>query len=116
MLLFLHDYISLLVPAIGPANFTATFSTRLPTSIMLEWTAIPPEHQNGIIIGYVVTVVPSVGNTEPRELNLTSNLVIYEVMDLIPNTQYSVTIAAYTEEGPGPVSTTQVMLLPRGRD
>lgn len=92
----------------------AIYSVIHPTSITLEWTAIPPEHLNGILAGYVATTVPSDGSEAPQEIILEPNLVTFEIMGVRPNTRYNVTIAAFTAVGRGPISSTHVTLLPRG--
>lgn len=101
-------------PEIAPANFVATRHRIRSGSIVLQWTAIPPEHRNGLLTGYVVTTVPSNGQSQPREENVEPNLVSFEVAGLTPNTQYNVSISAFTNAGRGPAARAQVTLFPRG--
>ena len=84
---------------------------------MLRWTAIAPEHRNGILLGYVVTVVQgsSAGDQDEggsQELEVEPNLVSLVVEGLVPDTQYNVTISAWTAVGCGPMA--HAYVLPRG--
>lgn len=105
------NFFSPTVPGTGPGDFTATYNSERPSTIVLEWTAIPLEHQNGIITGYVVTTSSEGG--EDQELTLEPNLVTFELTGLVP-AQYNISISAVTEVGRGPMSTTQVLVLPAG--
>lgn len=101
-------------PEVAPANFIATRHTRRSGSIVLQWTAIPLQHRNGLLTGYVVTTVPSNGRDQPQELILEPNLASFELTGLTPDTQYNISISAFTEAGRGPTAEAQVMLNPRG--
>ena len=111
------------VPTSAPANFTASRHAERADSIVLRWTAIAPEHRNGILLGYVVTVVRGQSNSEGeqrsaegvQELEVEPNLVSFVIEGLVPDTQYSIAISARTGVGRGPVARAHVMLLPRGK-
>ena len=95
-------------------NFTATYNPERPNSVTLQWSSLLPEHQNGIVTGYALTSVPSNGLEEPQDVILKPNLVSFELTNLIPDTQYDVSISAITIAGRGPTSNAQVTVLPNG--
>lgn len=103
-----------LAPGRAPGEFIAEYDPGRPTTVNLTWTAVPSEHRNGVLRGYTVTVVPSQGAGEALEANVTSNQESLQLDNLVPNTLYNFSIAAFTSIGRGPSSTTQVHLLPRG--
>ena len=72
-------------------------------SIFIQWDAVPLIQQNGIIVNYTVVLTPNVTANQPTEILNTLNLML-EVQNLVPFTQYSVTVAAVTRVGTGPSS------------
>ena len=89
----------LVVPSGAPESFTAV-STGV-TTVSLAWQLPRPEHRNGIIIGYTVSL-SSVSSAETRRVTTTdTNLT---VTSLSPYTIYECVVAAYTSIGDGPPS------------
>ena len=76
--------------------------------------AIPSEHRNGVIQGYRVVAIPSEVAGVHQDLNTPPNLEAFQLTGLTPDILYNISIAAFTGAGEGPISTTQILLLPRG--
>jgi hypothetical protein len=98
-------------PEVAPVNFTATV---LSGSIVLRWVEIPIEQRNGLLSGYVVIWAPSDGSRSEQELTLRPDLVSYELTRLPADTQYNISILAFTVAGRGPSAQAQVTLPPHG--
>ena len=77
------------VPGTAPRNVVKTEVTS--RSVSLEWEE--PDTPNGIITGYSLSYMGSI-----KQVNVTK----YTLRGLIPNTVYTVAIAAYTVIGSGP--------------
>ena len=88
-------------PSDTPQNFAVTMTNS--RSISLIWDPPPEEHRNGIIIGYVISV--SSTNTGETFQSFTS-MDSAEVDGLRPFTTYFIAVAAQTNAGVGPFSTT----------
>lgn len=71
-------------------------------SVELSWSPPPPEERNGIITGYVATLVR---RDTGSQYQLTSPTTSITFTTLTPFTGYTVTIAASTAIGLGPQST-----------
>lgn len=80
----------------GIAVFAISFGT-----ISLMWEPPPKQEQNGIIMGYVVTVT-MLGNGESFQLFSSNNTITLD--SLRPYTTYVCVVAAQTSAGIGPVS------------
>ncbi len=80
----------------------------------LQWTAIPPQYRNGIIRGYTLILVPTNRNNGTLTISLQAELLSYTVERLMPDTEYNISIFAYTDVGGGPEATVLVSLLPEG--
>ena len=94
-----------LAPASPPANVTAMATS--PTSINVMWNIVPPIDQNGVITMYEIQYIPlndfggqisgNVSNVSGSGLNIT-------LLHLQEYVNYSISVHAYTSEGPGPYS------------
>ena len=71
------------------------------SSVFVTWQPLPPEHQNGIVTAYVVSV--SLGNDTTPQLYNTSSLSL-TLVGLLPFSTYTVAVAAETDIGRGPFS------------
>ena len=71
-------------------------------SVELSWSAPPPEERNGIITGYVATLIR---RDSGSQYQLTSPTTSTTFTTLTPFTSYTVTVAASTAIGLGPQST-----------
>ena len=85
-------------PDCAPQLFASDQS--FPTSLSLQWSPPPPEHQNGLIIGYQVSWRLLSTDTLLGTANVTSTT--YTVVDLKADTYYKVNVAAFTAAGIGP--------------
>ena len=89
-------------------NVSAT-STR---SVYVQWNLLPLIDQNGIIVNYNITLVPTaITANQSTVVVSTSNLNI-TIDNLVPHTNYSVTIVAFTSVGSGPPSIAVVVETP----
>ena len=92
---------SLTAPSEMPQNFAVTATNS--RSISLVWDPPPEEHRNGIIIGYIINV-SAVDPGEMFQLFTTNESTVVD--DLKPFTTYFTAVAAQTNAGVGPFSTT----------
>lgn len=76
-------------------------------SIGLSWSTLPPEHHNGEIIGYNITVT-TINTGETFTVFSTANSTI--ISALVPFTSYSYSVAAVTVAGVGPYSSVSTVL------
>lgn len=94
-------HLSTVVPSGPPTNVQLTQTTTPTPSANLTWGPPTLEHQNGIIIGYVVTV----GNLDTGLISSSStSLEQFVLSSLTPDSQYRVKVAAQTSAGSGPYS------------
>lgn len=84
-------------PSSAPSDLTALHTTS--TSLTLSWNPPPPQHHNGVITEYLVTVL---GLSTLTSTSLTTNDTELTVTGLVPYSGYEVTVAAFTSEGSGP--------------
>ena len=84
-------------------------STR---SVYVQWNLLPLIDQNGIIVNYNITLVPTaITANQSTVVVSTSNLNI-TIDNLVPHTNYSVTIVAFTSVGNGTPSIAVVVETP----
>jgi hypothetical protein len=76
-------------------------------SIGLSWSTLPPEHHNGEIIGYNITVT-AIYSGETFTIFSETNSTI--VSSLVSFTSYSYSVAAVTIAGVGPYSSVSTVL------
>ena len=88
------------VPTASPQNVESM--TVNSTTILMTWEPPPPEHQNGIIIAYVVNVSVEDNDIIPQQYS-TSALSV-ALVGLHPYSLYMVAVAAQTGVGRGPFS------------
>ena len=70
--------------------------------MFVTWLPPPPEHQNGIVTAYVVSVSLEGNGTTPQYYT-TSSLSL-TLVGLLPFSMYTVAVAAETDIGRGPFS------------
>ena len=73
------------------------------SAVIVTWQPPPPEHQNGIVTAYVVSVSLEGNDTTPQYYNTTS--LSLTLVGLLPFSTYTVAVAAETDIGRGPFST-----------
>lgn len=69
-----------------------------------KWSPPPPEHHNGLLLGYKIQV--KAGNSSKILAQDTVNATIMQVMlhNLTIGTTYNIRVVAYNRVGPGPYS------------
>jgi len=72
------------------------------SSVFVTWQPPPPEHQNGIVTAYIVRVSLVGNDTTPQYYN--SSSLSQTLVGLLPFSTYMVAVAAETEVGRGPFS------------
>ena len=90
-----------LEPSAAPQSVTAHFNATSHDSIFLSWDPLPPEDQNGIILGYLINITDISSEDTLQFSSDTHNLTIES---LRPYTTYTCLVAAYTSIGMGPFS------------
>ena len=86
------------VPSGAPRNVSIASSS---TALTLTIDKPLPEHQNGIITGYLVRVTQASNGNRRQVTSTDANIT---VSSLTPYTQYFVNVAARTVNGTGPSS------------
>ena len=90
-----------LAPSAAPLNLAADLNATSHDSFYLSWDPLPPEEQNGIILGYVINIT-DISSGDVQQLFADSNNLTVD--SLSPYTTYVCIVAAYTSAGTGPVS------------
>ena len=90
-----------LAPSAAPLNLVADLNATSHDSFYLSWDSLPPEEQNGIILGYVINITDINSGDVQQVFADTNN---HTVDSLSPYTTYVCIVAAYTSAGTGPVS------------
>jgi receptor-type tyrosine-protein phosphatase Q len=104
------DHMTLSTLEDAPSGSPIQLNTLIHSSSLatLQWSSLPDEVQNGIIIGYNITLISNNGsftfNTSDTKLTL----------ELKPFTNYSYIVAAFTNEGLGPYSDISSFSMPEG--
>ena len=81
-------------------------------SVYVQWNLLPLIDQNGIIVHYSITLVPTtITANQSIVVVSTSNLKI-TIEKLVPHTNYNVTVVAFTRVGGGPPSIAVVVDTP----
>ena len=94
----LELHVSLLtVPSSPPTNLQVIPASSY--SLHASWDVPPSADQNGPILGYFVNVT-AVKNAE--SFSLVSNETTFTINSLLPYSNYSCSVAAYTSAGMGP--------------
>ena len=87
-------------------------SAASTTSVYVQWNLLPLIKQNGIIVNYNITLVPTtITANQSTVVVSTSNLKI-TIENLVTHTNYSVTVVAFTRVGSGPPSIAVVVETP----
>ena len=94
----LHCSQSLSAPSAAPQSFIAHLNATSHDSFFLSWDPLPPEDQNGIILGYVINIT-DINNGDMEQFSSDSNN--FTVDSLRPYTTYACIVAAYTSAGTG---------------
>ena len=71
---------------------------------VVSWNSPPSEHQNGIIIYYLLLITQEQFNISDRVINTTSDATSYTVAGLEEYNNYTCRVSAATRIGPGPYS------------
>ena len=100
----LLDIRSFSVPSGAPGTVAAI--TVAPTSVNVSWNQLPNTSRNGIIIAYEVAYTWSLGNGQLATNSVnTSGAQNQLLLNMLQEcVQYSISVRAYTSQGPGPYS------------
>ena len=95
------------VPSAAPQNVSVSAST--PRSAVVRWRDPPLDHQNGLIVHYVVRYFPAKDSSSVREEEVEAaegqdDVIEHVVGNLQPFTTYEFVVAAATSVGQGPFS------------
>ena len=88
------------VPDGSPNNVKVTVLSS--TEIEVSWIEVDPVDQNGIIVQYEVTY--SSGSELNKSIFIDGSLLMTNVSGLEEDTEYDISVKAYTSVGPGPSS------------
>ena len=89
----------IIVPTGAPLNLAANANGS--RAISLAWDLPEPEKQNGVIVGYLVRIIPIIGG---QTMDYETEGYYLLIGDLLPHTTYECVVAATTEVGTGPFS------------
>ena len=82
------------------------FSSVEARSLTVSWDEVPPSGQNGPITGYLLYYT---NTTFSDAINIIGGENrVYTLTELIPYTNYTVTVAAYNDVGTGPTSDNRI--------
>ena len=98
------------MPTGYPQNLSV--NTISATSAYLSWNELPLHQQNGIIIGYIISVFAF---EDYSTFSLTSTSTDLIVTTLKPNRFYACRVAAQTSVGTGPFGTYFYFVTPEAR-
>ena len=103
IIMFYMIYVHVILCAV-PTAFPQTIQTMIVNSsaVLVTWQPPPPEHQNGIVTAYVVSVSLAGNDTTPEYY--TSSSLSQTLEGLLPFSTYTVAVAAETDIGRGPFS------------
>ena len=95
-----------------PTAFPQAIQTMIVNSsaVLVTWQPPPPEHQNGIITAYVVSVSLAGKDTTPQYY--TSSSLSLTLVELLPFSTYIIAVAAETDIGRGPFSSSFTVYTP----
>ena len=102
-----------LVPDATPRNFSATFKTSHPDTIILTWKPVEKSHQNGEITSYAVSCGSYAVSVEAiPELEENDGQYSQEISGVKPDVNYTCQAQARTRSGDGPSTTTDALTGP----
>ena len=90
-----------IAPTAAPRNVTALSVN--PSSLLVSW--LPPllvDH-NGNLTGYTVSY-SRVGSNNVHSVQLSANVTMYKITQLVPSTKYRIQVACININGTGPFS------------
>ncbi len=90
------------------APIDVTITGISPTSFNLTWNPPPAEYRNGIITGYKVRHSYLGGSETITSIDQEFTQTVFT--SLLPNTAYSVSVAASTAAGTGPYSSVRIFM------
>ena len=90
------------VPSAPPGNVRADMLNG--TSVELKWAPPPPQHRNGVLLGYQIHVKEGNGSAFHSNVTLNATTTRFALTNLSVNEDYSVRACAMTNAGHGPFS------------
>ena len=86
------------VPSLAPVNGRRVVHNS--TTISISWEAVPEEHRNGIIIGYIVNIYDDFPDLLNKTFNISGALNLHlTIYGLEKFTEYQITVSAKTSKG-----------------
>jgi roundabout, axon guidance receptor 2 len=95
-------FVSLLVPTAAPTNVQVGMLNN--TSGVVRWAMPPPQHHNGILLGYKIQVKAGNSTKILAQMTLNSSTLSVGLHNLTTGATYSARVVAYTRVGAGPYS------------
>ena len=92
----------LLVPTAAPTNVQVGMLNL--TSGVVRWSPPPPQHHNGILLGYKIQVKAGNSTKILAQMTLNSSTLSVGLHNLTTGATYSARVVAYTRVGAGPYS------------
>lgn len=93
-----------LVPSGPPQGLQVNVTSQYTAS--LAWSPPLPQQQNGVIRSYIVRLTNVATGTSSNVTTVTTG---HQMSNLLPNTRYTVMVAAMTSVGTGPFSSSVVL-------
>lgn len=94
--------ILLLVPTAAPTNVQVGMLNL--TSGVVRWSPPPPEHHNGLLLGYKIQVKAGNSTKILAQMTLNSSTLSVGLHNLSTGATYNARVVAYTRVGAGPYS------------
>ncbi|KAL1128888.1 hypothetical protein AAG570_013422 [Ranatra chinensis] len=96
------------VPSAPPTNVHVEMLNV--SSAFIHWSAPPPQHFNGILLGYKIQVKSNLTKI-PTQMTVNSTTTSIVLKNLSSSGQYSIRLCAFTRVGPGPYTQASALAL-----
>ncbi|XP_072156554.1 roundabout homolog 1 isoform X2 [Bemisia tabaci] len=97
------------VPSAPPDNVQVGMLNM--TSAYVRWAAPPPQHHNGMLVGYKIQVKGTNNSKILAQMTLNSSTTSVQLTNLTTGGSYMIRVVAYTRVGQGPYSTPVPLLM-----
>lgn len=98
----IENYCFYTVPTAAPSNVQVGMLNL--TSGVVRWTPPPPQHHNGILLGYKIQVKSGNSTKILAQMTLNSSTLSVGLHNLTTGATYTARVVAYTRIGAGPYS------------
>ncbi|XP_059470843.1 roundabout homolog 2-like isoform X3 [Neocloeon triangulifer] len=97
------------VPSAPPENVQVGMINN--TSAFVKWSPPPPQHHNGILLGFKIQVRSANSSKVLAQMNLNATTLTVRLNNLTTGIAYSVRVVAYSRAGMGPYSSPVILTM-----